>query len=90
MSHALNARNNADQCNADLFERPEILPKEVQTILRTHGQDADLDDEPHDLCESLLRMLLPLGFTFDYGKEGMPHGLRACGADLDRSGGLLL
>jgi len=59
----------------DLFQAPESLPKNVQKILLEFG-----DFVTYKKCENLLKVLEPLGYTFEYGLDAVPYDLRVIGS----------
>lgn len=56
----------------DLFETYEVLPKEVQLVLEKHQND----DAEYDNCEELIKDLNEVGYTCDYGLDGVPYDLK--------------
>lgn len=57
----------------DLFETPELIPLDVQAILES------FDEESSNTYLELARLvneLEVLGYTFDYGLDAEPYGLR--------------
>jgi len=54
-----------------LFDNPSLLPKEVQMILLSAG-----DDQTYENCEKLLNKLKPLGYTFEYYLDAVPFNLK--------------
>lgn len=62
----------------DLFETPELIPKNVQAILETFSDEAN----PYWELERMLKQIEPLGYTFDYGLDADPYGLRPIGMEL--------
>lgn len=62
----------------DLFETPELIPKNVQAILETFSDEANAYWE----LERMLKQIELLGYTFDYGLDADPYGLRPIGMDL--------
>jgi hypothetical protein len=64
----------------DLFETPELIPSDVQSILETFDEDA-----PNTYLEltRLTRELEVLGYTFDYGLDADPYGLRPSNLELN-------
>lgn len=54
----------------DLFENPQTLPQHIQTIVYDFGE------EGYKECEAMLEKLKPLGYTFEYGLDGIPYNLR--------------
>jgi hypothetical protein len=63
----------------DLFETPELIPNEVQTILES------FDENSNNTYLELNRLLIeiePLGYIFDYYLDAEPYGLRPIGVEL--------
>jgi len=56
----------------DLSKNPELLPIEVQNILNEYLEEGDL----YSQCAELLDKLRPLGYTFEYGLDGIPFNLQ--------------
>jgi len=56
----------------DLFENYESLPEEVQEVLSKYA----LEDETYENMENMLAELQPLGYTFEYGLDATPYGLK--------------
>ena len=56
----------------DLFECYEILPLEVRQILTKHENE----DGTYENCEELIKDLNKVGFTCDYGLDGVPFDLK--------------
>jgi hypothetical protein len=56
----------------DLFETPENLPPEVQTILK---QFSDMDNTTEN-CVALINELNLVGYGCDYGLDGIPYDLQ--------------
>lgn len=57
----------------DLFETPELIPDDVQTILESFNENA-----PNTYLElaRLSQELEEIGYTFDYYLDAEPYGLR--------------
>ena len=55
----------------DLFEYPELIPENIQAIM----DSADEDKDPYKECERMLEEMNELGYTFEYGLDGVPFGL---------------
>ena len=56
----------------DLFETPELLPKNVQKILEKN-ENMDLN---YTSCRNLIDQLEAVGYTCDYGLDAIPIYLR--------------
>ena len=56
----------------DLFETSELIPDNVQAALETFDENIDAYHE----LERLLKVIEPLGYTFEYGLDGEAYGLR--------------
>ena len=54
----------------DLFETPELIPKDVLAILAT------FEDNTYEECERILNKLEQIGYTFEYGLDAEPFNLR--------------
>ena len=54
----------------DLFEHQDELPKEMQELLLTWE-----DSNTYENCEGMLKKSEVLGYTFDYGLDGIPFDL---------------
>lgn len=55
----------------DLFDFPERIPEAIQKIM----DSADEDKDPYKECERMLGEMSVLGYTFEYGLDGVPFGL---------------
>ncbi len=55
----------------DLFETPDLLPIEVKAILDKYSAM----DETYENCEALVSELETVGYTCDYGLDGVPYQL---------------
>ena len=66
----------------DLFEDFDNLPQDVQDIFFEYE---DIDDT-YERNEEMLSRLKPLGYTFDYGLDSVPFGLKkmATGGGIDK------
>lgn len=56
----------------DLFEHPELLPKEVQDIIDKYSEM----DTTYESCQNLVDDLEKVGYTCDYGLDGVPYELK--------------
>jgi hypothetical protein len=80
-------RDGGNVEEVDLFERYDLLPVGVQDILTKFG-DMDID---YENCTALQNELEPLGYTFDWGLDAEPYGLRQIMKDenIMRDGGFM-
>lgn len=58
--------------DSDLFEETEFLPIEVQIILNKYS----MRDNTYENCESMLKEMKELGYTFEYGLDAIPFNLK--------------
>ena len=56
----------------DLFGTPEKLPIEIIDLMH----DFEKMNNSYTACEILLKKCEKLGYTFDYGLEGIPFNLK--------------
>lgn len=63
----------------DLFEHPEKQPPELRCITEKFG--ADVDGDPYHICREFLEEVKAVGFTFEYGLDGIPFNLKSAGKD---------
>ncbi len=56
----------------DLFETPDQLPQNVQDVINEFAEMSNT----YDTCALLVNNLEALGYTCDYGLDGVPYGLR--------------
>lgn len=54
----------------DLFETPDIIPKDVLDILTT------FEDNTYEECERIKNELEQIGYTFEYGLDAEPFNLK--------------
>lgn len=55
----------------DLFETPELLPKEVQDIINNFNEK----ELSYENCQRLVEDLEKVGYTCEYGLDGVPFDL---------------
>lgn len=82
LSKVNKAINNASErlrvsfmAGIDLFNQLDKLPKEVQAIIEKYS----LKDENYEVMESFLKEMEAHGYTFEYGLDAIPFGLRKIG-----------
>ena len=56
----------------DLFDTPEVLPKEVQAILEKYSNE----DFNYENCSNLVDELEQVGYTCEYGLDASPYDLK--------------
>jgi len=54
----------------DLFETPDLIPKDVLDILAT------FEDNTYEECERILNKLERIGYTYEYGLDAEPFNLK--------------
>jgi hypothetical protein len=54
----------------DLFETPDLIPKDVHDILAT------FEDNTYEECERILNKLEKIGYSFEYDLSAEPFNLR--------------
>jgi hypothetical protein len=54
----------------DLFETPELIPRDVLDILER------FEDNTYYECERILNKLEKIGYTYEYGLDAEPFNLR--------------
>jgi len=62
----------------DLFEDYEKIPPELQQVLDKYS----LEDNDYPVLEQMLKEVESVGYTFDYGLDAEPYGLRKKGTAL--------
>lgn len=67
----------------DLFEYYEEQPKELKTIC-DKWQEKSVDGLSYIDCEDFLEEVEAIGYTFNYGLDAEPHGLRLIGIELNQ------
>lgn len=65
----------------DLFETPELIPSDVQSVFDTFDEDAP--NGYHEL-DRILTAIEPLGYTFEYYLDAEPYALRPIGIELNQ------
>lgn len=66
----------------DLFEKPELMPQELKDVFEDN-QDMLEDELSASQIKSLLSKVQKVGYTFDYGLDYEPFGLRPKGVKLE-------
>lgn len=56
----------------DLFEQHQTLPQEVQEVLEKYSNE----ENDYNTCEELIKDLNNIGYTCDYGLDGVPFDLQ--------------
>lgn len=68
-----NESNEYNEDEVDLFEYYEELPQEMKDVLSKYFEESELD---YIQCEAFLKEVQALGYTFEYGLDAEPYGLR--------------
>jgi hypothetical protein len=75
----------------DLFENYDEQPEELAEITNFYAQKFDEDDYDYEDSKNFLKAVEAIGYTFDYGLDNEPYGLRPIGTELNeyaRGGGV--
>lgn len=69
----------------DLFECHEQLPGELQDLIARYSDLLETGEiDRYEVCREFLEKVQPLGYSFEYGLDGEPYGLRQTdAADFD-------
>lgn len=67
----------------DLFEDYDNIPENVQSII----DEYDLESPEYSTLEELQGRLKEVGYTFDYGMDSQPYGLRPVGVEINELDG---
>lgn len=60
----------------DLFEHPELIPEPVSEILNRFQEESDGDELSYENLRLMLDAVHNEGYTFEYGLDAVPYGLR--------------
>lgn len=61
----------------NLFEKYDLQPDYLREIVQRHEQD----DYTYEDCEKLLAEVEAVGYTFEYGLDALPFGLKRKGSN---------
>lgn len=62
----------------DLFDVHEQQPESLRVIVDHYVQLLDLGGrDGYGVCAEFLKAVEPVGYTFCYGLDGVPYGLRS-------------
>jgi hypothetical protein len=67
----------------DLFQNYDEQPEELAEITNFYAQKFDEDDYDYEDSKNFLKAVEAIGYTFDYGLDNEPYGLRPIGTELD-------
>ena len=70
--HKMETGGGLEEEDFDLFEDFDNLPKNIQDIFFEYEDS----DDTYERNEEMLSRLKPLGYTFDYGLDSIPFGLK--------------
>jgi len=68
----------------DLFEDYENQPAELSEIVSTYMEKFEEDDYDYEDSKKFLAEVEGVGYTFDYGLDNEPYGLRPIGVELNQ------
>lgn len=80
-NNAMNNEPNTEK-NKDLFEHPELMPKELSDTLHRWSDRVQDGLNYVDITE-LHNEVYAIGYTFDSGLDAGPYGLRPIGVELN-------
>jgi hypothetical protein len=75
----------------DLFENYDEQPEELAEIVNFYMEKFDEGDYDYEDSKNFLKEVEAIGYTFDYGLDNEPYGLRPIGTELNeyaRGGGV--
>ena len=64
----------------DLFEDYDNIPDKVNNILEKY----DMEDQDYESLEAIKKRVEKVGYTFDFGLDAQPYGLRPVNVKLDQ------
>ena len=67
----------------DLFENYDEQPEELAEIVNFYMEKFDEGDYDYEDSKNFLKEVEAIGYTFDYGLDNEPYGLRPIGTELD-------
>jgi hypothetical protein len=70
----------------DLFETPEMIPKKVSKIIDRYWEEYG-DDMDYEDTERMRKEVEAVGYTFDYGLDNVPMGLRPINVSINELDG---
>lgn len=69
--------------SVDLFEYYQQQPPKLKKIVNKWASKYDEDEVTYKQTEKFLKEVEAVGYTFDYGLDNMPYGLRPIGTELE-------
>lgn len=60
----------------DLFENYQELPAQVVSMINSFNERSVVTDDIYANCEQLVKELELLGYTCEYGLDGVPFNLK--------------
>ena len=67
-------KTNGDDEDVDLFENYDNIPPKVQRVLTKHSEA--FEEEDYDKLSKALSDMEKIGYTFEYGLDGVAYNLR--------------
>lgn len=72
--------NKSNLTYYDLFDNYDLQPSELKNIISKYSISEDMT---YIQLQALLEEVNNIGYTFDYGLDGVPYGLRPIGVKLE-------
>jgi len=77
------AKGGEVDTHVDLFEYYEKQPAKLSRIVKKYMKKFENDDYDYQDSENFLKEVQAIGYTFDYGLDNEPYGLRPVGVKLN-------
>jgi len=78
-----NERFKSYEDGGDLFQNYDEQPEELAEITNFYMQKFNEDDYDYEDSQNFLKEVEAIGYTFDYGLDNEPYGLRPIGTELN-------
>lgn len=73
---------STEQSEPDLFEDQTGLPDGIRQLVSDYSEILETGDiDGYQACHDFLKEAQELGYTFEYGLDGVPYGLRLASDD---------
>jgi len=71
-----------DQCPIDLFQTPDAMPNDLRSLMDRMSDEIEHND-PNEVCRNYLPVVERMGYTFEWGLDGIPYELRPSDKNTD-------